>query len=421
MATQTPPVMTLHVELLIEIFNHVLSKIAPGASHINGKSSLDLPQYAASGETFVLGNHFFGRKLALGCTIPTSSTQILPLLAQHSERWLDVTLMFPSSFCTLLSSIKGRLPLLKTLIWISGMDLDDLQNVPDFPGFEIAPSLCGSHLSLPFLKEMIILPWSQLTQLTCEFVHWSSLHSTLPLMHNLFLLCVIKPVVDSTNDIDRQSVTYPRLSSLEVEDCDFRILHSLLHVFPDIRRLTIAVFEQAEPHDLDRNETIHLLHLSSIRFEIIHQSLPSLSNVPQMYAPNLSKLEFLSTSKERRMDVLSQRVVGNSMLRSLANFISRACCSLKTLKLAFAIDFDCDEMGSLFRSTPNLEDMDISVVHGMECIPWRSMTPISQNLPQLKTFALHIPCDVVPPETLTDLVAFVRSNNLLKITFSCMD
>ncbi|KAJ3831330.1 hypothetical protein EV361DRAFT_767045, partial [Lentinula raphanica] len=90
--------------------------------------------------------------------------QILPLLAQHSNRWLDVTLlMIPSSAHVLLSSVKGRLPLLRGLIWISDRDLDD--RVLDFPGFEIAPSLYRSHLSLPFLKEMIVLPWSQLTQL----------------------------------------------------------------------------------------------------------------------------------------------------------------------------------------------------------------------------------------------------------------
>ncbi|KAJ3754338.1 hypothetical protein EV360DRAFT_51814, partial [Lentinula raphanica] len=38
--------------------------------------------------------------------------RVLPLLGQESERWLDVRLSIPPSFYHLLSSIRGRLPLL---------------------------------------------------------------------------------------------------------------------------------------------------------------------------------------------------------------------------------------------------------------------------------------------------------------------
>ncbi|KAJ3817002.1 hypothetical protein F5880DRAFT_1618696 [Lentinula raphanica] len=440
MAKQIAPVMTLYVELLTKIFNHVLIQDSPWCRPYQWEVLVKLASVCSVWRSVCLGEPLFWTQIGPGlnnlnvihlflqrsqsCPLTIyyyhdseiGNVEILPLLAQHSERWLDVTLSVSSSSLILLSSIKGRLPLLEGLIWIADKHSDDLQNVPEFPGFEIAPSLLRSHLSSPLLKETIVLPWFQLTQLTCDFVRYSSLHSTLPLMPNLFLLAVRKPFRDSTDGIISPSASYPRLTSLEVEDCDFQILHSLLHIFPDIRYLTVVVLEGAEPHHL--TGSIHLLHLSSIRFEM-HQSIPSLSSMIQIYAPNLSELEF--HSEERGMDILSPQASGNSMLRFLMNFLSNARCSLKTLKVAFAVDLDCNEMGSLFRFTPELEIMEISVTHGMECIPWRSMTPASQMLPKLKTFALHIPCDSVSPETLTDLVAFVRSNNLLEITFVCMD
>ncbi|KAJ3964628.1 hypothetical protein EV361DRAFT_811880 [Lentinula raphanica] len=43
--------------------------------------------------------------------------RILPLIAQESERWLEVRLDIPPRFYPLLSSIRGRLPLLRTLTW----------------------------------------------------------------------------------------------------------------------------------------------------------------------------------------------------------------------------------------------------------------------------------------------------------------
>ncbi|KAJ3831331.1 hypothetical protein F5878DRAFT_667667 [Lentinula raphanica] len=342
MATQSAPAMTLHVELLLKIFNDVLRQDTPWCQPYQWKVVLKLASVCGFWRSICIGESLLWTQIGPGlnninvvhlllersrsCPLTIyychdseiKDAQILPLLAQHSERWLDVTLAIPSSAHVLLSSIEGRLPLLSGLIWISGKDFDDLQNgVVDFPGFEIAPSLYRSHLSLPFLKEMIVLPWSQLTQLTCAFVHCSSLYSTLPLMHNLFLLCVTKPFVDSTDDIIPRSVTYPRLSSLEVEDCDFRVLHFLLHVFPDIRYLTVLVLEEAEMHDL--NGPIHLPQLSSIRVEM-RRFLPSIPSAIQIYAPALSDLEFLSEERDTDILVLSQRVSSNVETRDRCRF-----------------------------------------------------------------------------------------------------
>ncbi|KAJ3963878.1 hypothetical protein EV361DRAFT_874473 [Lentinula raphanica] len=453
MATQTAPVMTLYVDLLTEIFDHVLRQDDPWSQPYGPyrwKALITLTAVCAFWRSVCLGGPLLWTQIGpelhnlniihlhlersdgYPLTIHyrhdpgIGDTRVLALLAQHSERWLDVTLVVPSSFHAFLSSVKGRLPVLRNLVWNPDKDLDDLQNARNFPGFEVAPSLQRSHLLLPFLKEMIILPWSQLTQLTCEYVHYTSLHSTLPLMPNLSLLAVRKPVNDLVNAIIPRGVTYPQLLSLEVMDCDFQILRSLLHVFPKVDNLTIVVLEKPEPLVLDES-TIALPYLSSIHLDV-HRYLPGplLSRAIQIYAPKLSELDFEvarigDDSEERDVDLYSPRVVGESMLRFLTDLIINARCSLRTLKLAFAVDFDCAEMAALFSVTPDLEVLEIAVSHGMECIPWRSMTPALQTLPQLKTFDLYIPCTTVEPTTLSDLVAFVRSNNRLDIGFLCMD
>ncbi|KAJ3717031.1 hypothetical protein C8R42DRAFT_724672 [Lentinula raphanica] len=409
--TQTAPVMTLYVDLLTEIFDHVLRQDSddPWSQPYRWKALITLTSVCAFWRSVCLGEPLIWTQigpelhnlniihlhLERSDSYPLTihyrhdsgigDVRVLALLAQHSERWLDVTLVVPSSLHTFLSSVKGKLPVLRNLVWNTDKDY--------FPGFEVAPSLQRSHLSLPFLKEMIILPWSQLTQLTCEYVHDTSLHSTLPLMPNLSLLSVRKPVRDLVNSIIPRGVNYPQLLSLEVVDCDFQILRSLLHVFPKVKDLTIAVLEMPEPFVLD--ESIPLPNLSSIHLDV-HRYLPGpfLSRAIQIYAPNLSELNFHVArigdyGEERDVDLYSPCVVGESMLRFLTDLISNARCSLRTLKLAFAVDLDCAEMAALFTVTPDLEVLEIAVSHGMECIPWRFMTPALQTFPQLKTFDLY--------------------------------
>ncbi|KAJ3759945.1 hypothetical protein EV360DRAFT_81656 [Lentinula raphanica] len=439
MATQITPVMILHVELLTKIFDHVLTDDTPQCQPYQWKVLLDLTSVCSLWREICLGEPLLWTRIGPGlknynmielflmrsqtclltihyCQEPRNENiRNISLLLYHSWRWLDVTLEMPSSSQSLLSSLKGPFPQLETLNWICDID-GNPHDVLRFSGFEIAPRLRRSCISLPFLKEIVTLPWSQLTHFSCQYVHSSSLHSTLPLMSNLSLLNVRNPIRSMTNIDIPQTVAYPPLSSLEVENCDFETLHSLLRVFPNVRDLTILVVEGAYSYDL--NESIHLRNLSSIDFEI-HQPLPFLSSAFQIYAPNLSEIRFASEVKG--MSVLSQRIVGNDTLDFLTNLVSNACCTLTTLTLSLDVDFDCHELARLLSLLPEMEYFEIFATHGMDCIPWRSMTPLTQTLPKLKTFPVHIPCTIVDPITIDAFIAFVRSNPLLEIPFYAMD
>ncbi|KAJ3738152.1 hypothetical protein EV360DRAFT_58389, partial [Lentinula raphanica] len=110
MATQTPPVMTLHVELLIEIFNHVLRQDSPWCQPYQWEVIVRLASVCGFWRNVCIGEPLFWTQIGPGlhnsdivdlllersqsCPLTIyychdseiRSTQILPLLAQHSER-----------------------------------------------------------------------------------------------------------------------------------------------------------------------------------------------------------------------------------------------------------------------------------------------------------------------------------------------
>ncbi|KAJ3759944.1 hypothetical protein EV360DRAFT_6117, partial [Lentinula raphanica] len=145
--------------------------------------------------------------------------RILPLLAQHCERWEDVSFIIPTSCFSLLSSIKGRLPLLKSLTWgllRSDSELDSAEDFPGFSGFEIAPVLQQSQFLFPCPEKLITIPWTQLTDLTCGQVGTFGLYALLRHTPNICRLSLLVVLDDSAIQDPSSENTLTKLTTLSV-------------------------------------------------------------------------------------------------------------------------------------------------------------------------------------------------------------
>ncbi|KAJ3768116.1 hypothetical protein FB446DRAFT_792571 [Lentinula raphanica] len=369
--------------------------------------------------------------------------RILPLLAQESERWLDVRLCIPPPFYRFLSSIRGRLPLLRTLFWgydedwwndiaTSTDDLDTTQAQEDFAGFEIAPALFRFSFNWPYLKESFRLPWNQLTHLNCSEIHSSYLYSILlkiPHLSQLFLSKIHNDSTDMEAVIPDGHTFAPALASLHVVDCDFQIIQSVLRTIPNVRKIGIVVWERVRMRNCHTPIMLPILDSLSIRVE---RSLPYLAQSFKIHAPMLSTLELEcddvmdedddeDCSDDELAPVGFLGDCGSAMLRVLTELVREANCVLTSLKLEMEVDFDSTAMESLLRVVPSLEHLYIALVQpeGYEHIPLRSMTPACSTLPKLKTVHLRIPSSDFTFDEVNQLLAFVSRSTDLEVKFLC--
>ncbi|KAJ3717034.1 hypothetical protein C8R42DRAFT_724675 [Lentinula raphanica] len=363
--------------------------------------------------------------------------RILPLLVQESERWLEVRFDIARSSYSLLSSIRGRIPLLRTLVlgytWSEQNDkATDLHTAQvhdqeEFSGFEIAPSLLEFGFLSPYLKESFPLPWIQLTQLTCSQTHASNLYPILLNVPNLSHLSLSHIVYDSMDEsLIPDDYTFA-LAVLHVTDCDFRILHSILRRIPNINVLVIDIWERVSTCDC--HTSIILPSLSSLRIQV-NRYMPYLAQSFKVHAPMLSELEFECDDvmdEDNDEDGGDEDLVplwlvgglGSAMLRFLTEFIKDAGCVLTSLKLEMEVDFDSIDLESLLRVVPSLEHLDIKSVKqgGHERIPLEAMTPACDTLPNLKTFYLRIPCTDFTFDEVNHLLSFVARSTNLEVKF----
>ncbi|KAJ3753726.1 hypothetical protein EV360DRAFT_87506 [Lentinula raphanica] len=367
--------------------------------------------------------------------------RILPLLAQESERWLDVRLCIPPPFYRLLSSIRGRLPLLRTLVWryeedwwdnmaTSGTnDLDTTQPQEDFAGFEIAPALLQFSFDWPYLKDSFPLPWNQLTHLICSDVHCSYLYSILLNIPHLSQLRLSKIHDDSSIDMEADGHTFaPVLASLHVEDCDFQIIQSVLRLIPNVKKIRIVVWERVRMCNCHTPIMLPILDSLSIRVE---RSLPYLTQSFKIHSPMLSKLELEcddvmddDDDEDHGDEELPLWLVGGCgtvMLRFLMELVQEANCVLTSLKLEMEVEFDSTAMESLLRVVPSLEHLDIALVQsgGYEHIPLQTMTPACSTFPRLKTLYVRLPSCDFTFEEVNQLLAFVSRSTDLEVKFLC--
>ncbi|KAJ3717024.1 hypothetical protein C8R42DRAFT_724665 [Lentinula raphanica] len=392
--------------------------------------------------------------------------RILPLLAQESERWLEVYLVIPPAFYPLLSSIRGRLPLLRMLKLghVSRSWQNDIgTSINHFAGFEIAPALSHFSFDSPYLKGLFPLPWIQLTYLRCAKIHASQLYSVLLSMPHLSELCLARVFNDSIDETVIPDGHIFRLTSLEVTDCDFQILHSLLRRIPNIEELTILIWERVKMCDYHR--PVDLPVLSSLHIQT-NRYLPNIAQSFKIHAPMLFKLEFAcykaiyddddgdddedddeddggnedsdeegnedgdeegnEEGNEDGNEEGDEELApvwwfrgGSHMLGFLKELIKDASCVLTCLNLELEVDFDSDVMESLLRVVPHLEHLDIELLQrgGYKDLPLQAMTPACSTLPQLRTLCFRIPGTDITIDEVNQLLAFVSGSTDLDVKF----
>ncbi|KAJ3873651.1 hypothetical protein F5051DRAFT_431998 [Lentinula edodes] len=342
---------------------------------------------------------------------------VLYLLAKHSERWEHLSLCIPPSSYPLLSTIKGKVPLLKRLA-LQATTEDDPQPHQQLSGFEIAPAL--QYLNLrwfyPDLRQDSSTPWVRLTYLCCQSIELSRLHSLLantPTLSTLHVSDVSHdwPYEQSKNEVLTQ------LKVLSIVDCDLWVIYSLLSRFSNLAELSILIF--SDPGQANTGMTVILPHLYRLKIQI-NGIFPGLVNFLVFEALKLSELEFsgchsLEDSDDEHEDrVEESAATGRSLLQFLWNFIQSSRCSLTSLVLHFEVDFPACEMAPLLKALLSLEHLDISVVH-MECVPFCAMLPATTVFPKLQTLYLHIPSEAHSIEVVNDLIALATSSHILKV------
>ncbi|KAJ3722253.1 hypothetical protein C8R42DRAFT_720633 [Lentinula raphanica] len=372
--------------------------------------------------------------------------RILPLLAQESERWLDVRFAIPPPFYRLLLSIRGRLPLLRTLAW--GIPLswqDDMGTVgmnnpnanqaqEDFAGLEIAPALFQFSSDWPYLEGSFPLPWNQLTRLNCSKTHFSKLYSilllNLPNLSRLRLYQIYNDLVDSEVQLMIPDGHTFALDSLHVRDCDFQILQSVLRIFPNVKRVEIVIWEKVRMCNCPTPIMLPILDTLCIRVE---RYFPYLGQSFKICAPMLSELEFEcdnamddddDNEDDSDEDLIPLWLVGgfgSFMLRFLMELIQEAKCNLASLKLELEVDFDSSDMESLLRAIPSLEHLHIALVQqeSYEHVPLPAMTPARFTFPKLKTLHLRLPSSDFTFDEVNQLLAFVSRSTNLEVRLFC--
>ncbi|KIK69212.1 hypothetical protein GYMLUDRAFT_35280 [Collybiopsis luxurians FD-317 M1] len=332
---------------------------------------------------------------------------LLTLVAQHSERWEEAFLFMPVELYTSLSSIRGRIPLLKRLTFIA---LKPLQ-VVHFNGFEIAPALREVALR-PLIARSTSkfpIPIVQLTKLRCNFYNTSFLCSYLariPKLSHLYAHNYRSSHEAVTNSTLFSDVRFPELKTLELTLCQNSFIHFMLSRAPNLATLRINRF--VLPNLPDSSSEIILPHLRHLILDHITHSVYRLhfsgfSDILKLLrVPMLSALELNDGDAKR--DIVAVR-----------DFIVRSGCQLDTFKLTINTDL-APETALLFQAMPSLEHLHI-VVRSPKDVPFYLITPVSQVFPKLQTFDLSaMAWDA--PDALRDLHAFAQSNGKLKV--SCL-
>ncbi|KAJ3755613.1 hypothetical protein EV360DRAFT_72723 [Lentinula raphanica] len=368
--------------------------------------------------------------------------RILPRLVQESERWLEVCLVIQPPFYPLLSSIRGRLPLLRLLNWghgsrfwwQAGMQQDDIHtSINNFVGFEIAPALSRFSFESPYLRESFPLPWTQLTYLSCAKIHSSNLYSVLLSMPHLSELSLSQVYNDSIDETVIPDGHIFKLASLQVADCDFQILHSILRRIPNVEELTIVIWTRVKMCDFHTPIMLPMLNSLHIRTD---RYLPNIAQSFKIHAPMLHKLELAchdaiyndndvdsededGDGDEEMPPVWFLGGCGSVMLRFLTELIKDAKCSLTSFKIEMEVNFDPNAMELLLRILPYLEHLDIGLLEerGYRRLPLQAITPACSTLPKLKTLYFRIPNTDFTVDEVNQLLAFVSGSTGLDVKF----
>ncbi|KIK69213.1 hypothetical protein GYMLUDRAFT_255770 [Collybiopsis luxurians FD-317 M1] len=329
--------------------------------------------------------------------------RLLTLLAEQSERWEEVVFSMPALLYTSLSSVRGRIPLLKRFTF-SGLAS---HKVPDFKGFEIAPAL--REVILKPLNEKSIrdisLPITQLTMLQCNFYDTLLLCSFITRIPKLSQLRVSgTPLARVTAPFSDAS--FPDLTTLEMHVCQFPLIYFLLSRAPNLATLRVDGFAL---QNFDSSSEITLPLLRCLILD--DRGSPSEVSIilKSLRVPRLSVLELNETSSRVIHVMLFTRVI-----TSARDLIIRSGCKLESFKLTTKTD-PVLEIASLFQEMSSLQYLHISV-QSLSQIPFYLITPVAQVLPKLQMLTLSAQ-DWNGPAALSELATFMRMNDKLKVSF----
>lgn len=215
-------------------------------------------------------------------------TRFLDLLAAHSEQWQDVQFIAPSSLVKYLSSVRGRLPLLRTAhlhfevftepsVEVDIFDPDQNDHQSELDAFEIAPLLQKIILSMhPRSSSTFKAPWSQLTAYQGDYI----LSEHLSILRQATLL---EKAVINVSPID--------------DDADVVVHdpHTLI-TLPKLRRLDIAAEAMSDPDTVTLLDTLCLPCLADLDIDVgvpgdeEHPIIPPLVALIQRSACMLTRL-----------------------------------------------------------------------------------------------------------------------------------
>ncbi|EAU86148.1 hypothetical protein CC1G_03359 [Coprinopsis cinerea okayama7 len=198
-------------------------------------------------------------------------TQVIDILAPHSERWKDVSLYVPGCHpCPSLQSIQGRLPNLESLsIRMSSVRLSLRLRPSELNMFNHAPRL--QKVQYPDVSDRLRLhiDYSTLTSFTCDNIAFADAVEILRGSANL-VHCTLAVLYYTQVNLDVPTITLPKLKTLTLrEHCRF-VQCPLLRVLvlPNLRVLNTdrrSSTDQPIKALLDRSGCTPVVHLMDRR------------------------------------------------------------------------------------------------------------------------------------------------------------
>ncbi|KIK62296.1 hypothetical protein GYMLUDRAFT_995150 [Collybiopsis luxurians FD-317 M1] len=244
-------------------------------------------------------------------TLSLHTTSILNLLCEHSYRWEDATLHLPPPvFHNIRNNLKA-LPNLKLLelrdAGVRGFWRIITGGRAALPSFMEAKQLSSLTLNASLLQEPnLMLPWSQLVNLTLTFSNPRYFHFILNHCTNL----VDCKLMDYDNSTDRWTapdtpVLHFALRRLWLKNCILSRFLPLLHA-PNLEELYVEGVAISRPEDV-QNISIAVPFIERLHINFISFYAPTgLATLEWVSAPTLI-LEMLGDMPGRAFDILEKK------------------------------------------------------------------------------------------------------------------
>ncbi|KAF9555934.1 hypothetical protein CPC08DRAFT_110778 [Agrocybe pediades] len=146
-----------------------------------------------------------------GWGIDVSSTAVIKVLAEHAPQWHTIDFFLPSTWRTVLSRVKHRLPMLRNATLRVAESCPTMVRVD---AFAYAPQLQEVHL-VGYSIADVNLPWAQLNRLDGEYFGVDECLETLRRCTDL-QVCQFERAYRGTRPFDAFPITHTTLQSFEL-------------------------------------------------------------------------------------------------------------------------------------------------------------------------------------------------------------